>query len=323
MFIIGSKDIFKFFLNHLLFFKFFFWHKCWSIEFELFFLNFLNGRYFLSNYFADKKNEIFSLISFSLLLWISCDRKIHTSDSFLVKEVNNGSFIVSEWLKLIKLEIGGEVIDWRPERAGLILNYMFDWFGQEKSTSQTDHEHKSQEGIIRLWRWEVNIDFMISQILVNVSKHGSIMVRVEPWPWWKSQKVVLTIKLETFDVRFNDSFVFWVSFYIFYAKSGFIIFVSSFCDSLILNLEVFNILRKLVNFRNVLSTSIVGVFIFVVSGHLNHVFWSSSLSLQNHFLNHFCLKSFTNFQQFVHILPINFSSVVDKLFMLFQIRFVT
>lgn len=149
------------------------------------------------------------------------------------------------------------------------------------------------------------------------------MIRVIPWPWRKPNKVVLAIELKTFNVRLYDSFILWVSFDIFYTESGLIIFVSSLCDIFILNFKVLNILGKLINFRNGLSTSIVGVFIFVVSCHFNHILWSSSFSLHNHFLDHFCLKSFTDFQQFVHILPIDFSSLVDEFFVLSQISFVT
>jgi hypothetical protein len=35
--------------------------------------------------------------------------------------------------------------------------------------------------------------------------------------------------------------------------------------------------------------------LFVMSGHLNHVFWSAAFSLQNHFFDHFCLESLTDF----------------------------
>lgn len=311
MFIVDSKYFFKLLFHDFLLLNFGFRHKCRSVEFELFFVDFLNGRYFLRNYFAYKKNKISSLISLSLLLWISCYWKINFSDSFLIEEINYGSFIISEWLKLVELKISGEVINWWSERTGLIFNHMFDWFRQEESTSQTDHEHKSQEGIKRLWRWEVDINFTVSQIFINISKHGSIMIRVIPWPWRKSNKVVLAIKLKTFNVRLYDCFILWVSFDIFYTESGFIIFVSSLCNIFVLNLKVLNILRKLIDFRNGLSTSIVGVFIFVVSCHFNHILWPSSFSLHNHFLDHFRLKSFTDFQQFVHILPIDFSSLVN------------
>lgn len=294
LFIIYCKDIFQLLLNIFLLLKFWFWHKCRSIEFELFFMYFLDGRdFFRNNNFTDEKNKIFPHVSFSFFFGVCCDGKINFSDCFLIKEFNDGSFVVFKRLKFIKFELSWEVVNWWPECAGLISDGMFDWFWQKKGASQTDHEHKSQERLKRLrWR-ELEMNFIFPKILIHISKHWSIMIRIKPWPWWESNKVVLTIELKPFNVGFYNSFIFGVSLYIFNTESGFVIFVSTFCNVLVLYLKVLNILWELVDVLNVVSIAVI--FLFVISGHLNHVLWSAAFSLQNHLFNHFCLKSLTYF----------------------------
>lgn len=68
------------------------------------------------------------------------------------------------------------------------------------------------------------------------------MVRIEPAPRGQSDEVVLTIKLKTLDVRLDDGLVLGVGLDVVDVETGFVVFLSSFCDALVLYFEVLDVL---------------------------------------------------------------------------------
>lgn len=173
--------------------------------------------------------------------------------------------------------------------------------------------------------WKAYNHFIILQILIYISQHRGIMVRVVPAPWRQPNEIILTIELQALNIRLDDFLIFWVCFYVIYPKSSLVVLLSPFSNGLVLNLEVLDVLHVL-SIRLILIVLIpVGLVLaaFVAHCHLNHVFGPSSLPFKNHLLNHLRLEFFPDFEQFVNIFPINPTSFINELFVVHQISLIT
>ncbi len=143
------------------------------------------------------------------------------------------------------------------------------------------------------------------------------MVRVVPTPWWQSDEIVLAIEFKTLDVRLYDSLVFGVCLDIIDVKTRLVILLSALDNAFVLYFKVLDILWDI----SVLT--VLSIAISVIGNRFYMSFWSFASSLFQHFVDHLSLEFLTNLKQFIHILPVNLTPVVDEHFIFFQISFVT
>lgn len=151
------------------------------------------------------------------------------------------------------------------------------------------------------------------------------MIRIEPCPWGQSNEIILTIELKSLDVGFDDLLVFWICLDVVNVKTSLVVFVTAFGNGLVLDLEVLDVLRDVL-----VAVLIVRVFVVTISAVLAistdviyKVLCLSTALLLEHFIDHLCLKTFSDLQQFVDVLPVYFTSFVDELLVFFQIWLVT
>jgi hypothetical protein len=147
------------------------------------------------------------------------------------------------------------------------------------------------------------------------------MIRIEPCPRWQPNEIVLTIELKSLDVGFDDLLVFWICLDVINVKAGFVVFVTAFGDGLVLDLEVLDVLRDVLVAVLVVWVFVVTVgTVFAISTDVIYkVLCLSTALLFQHLIDHLCLKTFSDLQQFVDVLPVNFASFVDELLVFFQI----
>jgi hypothetical protein len=147
------------------------------------------------------------------------------------------------------------------------------------------------------------------------------MIRIEPCPRWQPNEIVLAIELKSLDVGFDDLLVFGICLDVINVKAGFVIFVTAFGDGLVLDLEVLDVLRDVLVAVLVVWVFVVTVgTVFAISAEVIYeVLCLSTALLFQHLINHLCLKTFSDLQQFVDVLPINFASFVDELLVFLQI----
>ena len=150
---------------------------------------------------------------------------------------------------------------------------------------------------------------MLCEVFINVTEKWSVMERIVPSPRGEPFVIILTIKLKSLNVFFNNLLKFSVILSILNIKSTLIIISDTIDNIWVLYLKLLNLW----------ALSIISLFLFLNCVEdcfllFDCLLFHSSLSL--HLIDTISLKFFGNFQEMRYILPIYDALIVNKRLML-------
>lgn len=91
-------------------------------------------------------------------------------------------FVIFECLKLVEFKLLREVINGSLEYALRVSDSSSYAFRKQSEVLLWQHEHKSKNGVIWLISFELNIDFMMGDVVIDIAQKRSVVIMIIPTP---------------------------------------------------------------------------------------------------------------------------------------------